>query len=229
MWKMTYAGKVIIVFSSLIIGSAFAQSPNAASGNATGQVWEIPFASTDNTISLSVRNNSSLEAKNVSVTFDNLPSWLDFKSNTAVIKNISAKGSGEAEFMFSVDKKAPIGKDTTLTATISTADGQTWTKDITVSVGAPKGYKLYNNFPNPFNPSTKIAFELPKASHVSLIVYDVLGREVAQIADGDYPAGYNELTWNGINRNGRQVSSGVYFYRITAGNWSKVMKMLSIK
>ena len=98
-----------------------------------------------------------------------------------------------------------------------------------MSVGAPKDYKLYNNFPNPFNPSTKIAFELPKASHVKLVIYDVVGREVAQIADGDYPAGYSELTWNGMNMNGQQVSSGVYFYRISAGKWSKVMKMLSLK
>ncbi len=79
------------------------------------------------------------------------------------------------------------------------------------------------------NPSTKIAFELPKASHVRLVVYDVVGREVAQIADGDYPAGYTELTWNGTNRNGGRVSSGVYFYRISAGTWNKVMKMMMIK
>ena len=111
----------------------------------------------------------------------------------------------------------------------NTPAAQTWTKSITVSVGAPKDYKLYNNFPNPFNPSTKIAFELPKASHVTLTIYDVLGREVAQIADQSYPAGYSEITWNGINRNGQQISSGVYFYRITAGNWSKVMKMMMVK
>ncbi len=199
------------------------------SSNGTGQTWQIPFASTDNTISLSVQNNSTLEAKNVSVTFNNLPTWLEFKSNTVLLKSIPANGSADAEFTFSVDRKAPVGKDTTLTATISSADGQTWTKEISVAVGAPKDYKLYNNFPNPFNPSTKIAFELPKASHVKLVIYDVVGREVAQIADGDYPAGYSELTWNGLNRNGEQVSSGVYFYRISTDKWSKVMKMLSLK
>ncbi len=221
--------RTAMILSLLIVGSTIAQAANVTSSNATGQTWQIPFASSDNTISLSVQNNSTLEAKNVSVTFSNLPSWLDFKSNTAILKSIPANGSGDAEFTFSVDRKAPVGKDTTLTATINSADGQTWTKEISVVVGAPKDYKLYNNFPNPFNPSTKIAFELPKASHVSLIIYDVIGREVAEIANQDYPAGYNVVTWNGLNRNGEQVSSGVYFYRISTDKWNKVMKMLMIK
>jgi hypothetical protein len=214
-------------------------------GNAPGQMvqsavapkaltWQIPFASSGNTISLSVQNNSTIEAKNVSVTFNNLPSWLEFRTESAVIKSIAANASGDAEFTFSVDKKAPVGRDTTLVATISTSasplgNGQTWTKEIKVTVGAPKDYKLYDNFPNPFNPSTKIAFELPKASHVKLMIYDVVGREVAQVADADYPAGYTELTWNGTNKNGKLVSSGVYFYRINTNSWSKVKKMLMLK
>ncbi len=221
--------RTAVILALLIVGNTIAQTGKVTSSNGTGQTWQIPFASTDNTISLSVQNNSTLEAKNVSVAFNNLPSWLEFKSNTALLKSIPANSSGDAEFTFSVDRKAPIGKDTTLTATITNADGQSWTKGIKISIGAPKDYKLYNNFPNPFNPSTKIAFELPKASHVKLAVYDVVGRKVAQVADGDYPAGYTELTWNGMNRNGEQVASGVYFYRISADKWSKVMKMLSLK
>ncbi|MCL4540514.1 MAG: T9SS type A sorting domain-containing protein [Bacteroidetes bacterium] len=217
--------RIVLVFIALFAGNLASQT----SGTTCGQTWQIPFGSEGNTISLSVANNASIEARNVSVTFTNLPSWLEFKSNSVMLKSIPAKSTEEAEFTFSADKKAPVGKDTTLTAVISTRDGQSWTKDITVSVGAPKDYKLYNNFPNPFNPSTKIAFELPKASRVTLTIYDVLGREVAEIADRNYPAGYSELTWNGMNRKGEEVSSGVYFYRITAGKWSMVMKMMSLK
>ena len=197
---------------------------NIRHGNGPGVANTVWIAGKHDT--LSDENGSSMDAQNVSVRFTNLPSWLDFKSGSVMLKSIPAKSTGDAEFTFSVDKKAPVGKDTTLTAAISSIDGQMWTKDITVSVGAPKDYKLYNNFPNPFNPSTKIAFELPKASHVTLTIYDVLGREVAENADQKYPAGYNEVTWNGLNRSGEQASSGVYFYRITAGHWSKVMKML---
>ncbi len=229
--------KIVMIFSLLFLGSAFAQTTKVASINAagqvprqgSGQVWQIPFASTGNTISLSIQNTSSLEAKNVSVVFNHLPTWINFKSSAALLKNVSANSTGDAEFTFSVDKKAPVGKDTTLTAVISTSDGQTWTKDITVEVAAPTDYKLYDNFPNPFNPSTKIAFDLPKASHVELVIYDIVGREVAQVADADYPAGYTELTWNGTNKNGVIVSSGVYFYRVSTGSWSKVKKMLMLK
>jgi FlgD Ig-like domain len=221
--------KIMLVFLVTVVGSVLAQEAKVTASNAVGQTWQIPFASTDNTISLSIQNNSSLEARNVSVTFNSLPSWLKFKSSTFLIKNVAANASGDAEFTFSVDKKAPVHKDTTLTATITTTDGQSWTKDIKISVGAPKEYKLYENFPNPFNPSTKIAFELPKASRVKLMIYDVVGREVAQVTDADYPAGYTELTWNGLNKNGNLVSSGVYFYRVSADEWSKVKKMMMVK
>lgn len=219
--------RMVLMVSVLLAGQAYSQS--AGGSTASGQVWQIPFGSDGNTISLSVENSSSLDAKNVSVKFTNIPSWLRFKESTVVLKSIDAKSTGEADFTFSVDNDAPVGKDTTLIASITSSAGQSWIKDITLSVRAPKDYKLYNNFPNPFNPSTKIAFELPKASHVTLKIYDVLGREVAQIADQNYPAGYNEITWNGINGNGEQVASGVYFCRITAGTWSKVMKMLLLK
>ena len=199
--------RYVVILLLAIAVSASAQTPKVVSTNAapegtSGQVWKIPFASTGNTISLNIQNNSSLEAKNVSVTFNHLPTWLEFKSSSALLKDVSANSSGDAEFTFSVDKKAPVEKDTTLTATISTSDGQTWTKDITIEVAAPKDYQLYNNFPNPFNPSTKIAFDLPKASHVKLVIYDIVGREVAQVADADYPAGYTELTWSGLSKNG---------------------------
>ncbi len=219
--------RMVLMVSVLLAGQAYSQS--AGGSTASGQVWQIPFGSKGNTISLSVENSSSLDAKNVSVKFTNIPSWLRFKESTVVLKSIDAKSTGEADFTFSVDNDAPVGKDTTLIASITSSAGQSWTKNITISVGAPKDYKLYNNFPNPFNPSTKIAFELPKASHVTLKIYDVLGREVAQVADQSYPAGYNETTWYGINGDGEQVASGVYFCRITAGAWSKVIKMMMLK
>ena len=221
--------RTVAIFLVLTGATVFSQPTQVTSDNTAGGRWQIPFASTDNTISLGVQNNSSLEAKGVSVTFSNVPTWLNFKETTFSIKSIPANSSGDAEFTFSVDKKAPVGKDTTITAAITTSDGQSWAKDIKISVGAPKDYKLYNNFPNPFNPSTKIAFELPKASRVKLVIYDIVGREVAKVADADHPAGYTELTWNGTNSHGTLASSGVYSYRIGTDAWSKVMKMMMVK
>ena len=144
--------KKIAILFFILVGAAFAQTPKVVSDNSNGQVWQIPFASTDNTISLSIRNSSSIGAKSVSVTFNKLPPWLKFKSITVTIENIPADSTGDAEFIFDVDQKAPVGNDTTLTATITNADGQVWTKDIKISIEAPTDYKPYDNFPNPFNP-----------------------------------------------------------------------------
>lgn len=221
-------GKVITIFC-LIAAAGYAQMAKNAPGYSSNKVWQLPFASTGNTISISVLNSSAVEAKNVSVTFNNPPSWFQLKSDAVLLKSIPALSSKDAQFEFSIDKNAPTGKDTTLTATVSIPNGQKWTREFRISVQVPKDYKLYNNFPNPFNPTTKIAFELPRTSHVTMVVYDITGSEVARIANGEYPAGYSEVTWNGLNDNGEHVSSGIYFYRISAGSWSKVMKMMMLK
>ena len=139
--------RTAVILALLTVVSTIAQTGKVTSSNGTGQTWQIPFASTNNTISLAVQNNSGIEAKNISVTFNNLPTWLEFKSNTVLLKSIPANSSGDAEFTFSVDRKGPVGRDTTLTATISSADGQTWTKEISEAVGAPKDYRPYNNLP----------------------------------------------------------------------------------
>jgi len=80
----------------------------------------------------------------------------------------------------------------------------------------PVTYRLAQNYPNPFNPSTQIEFALPVQSHVTVSVYNVLGQEVSVLAEGNWEAGRHTLTWDGIDEAGRQLASGVYFYRIEA-------------
>ena len=89
----------------------------------------------------------------------------------------------------------------------------------------PKEFSLAQNYPNPFNPSTKIFYQLPKESRVSLIVYDVLGREVATLVDRMQEPGSYTVTFS--TQDGR--ASGVYFYRIHAGNFVSVKKMMLLK
>lgn len=89
----------------------------------------------------------------------------------------------------------------------------------------PEDFELSQNFPNPFNPSTILKFGLPEASEVHLVVYDMLGREVAVLVNGkEMNAGYHEVTFNAS-----QLASGVYFYRINAGDFSQIKKMLLMK
>lgn len=80
---------------------------------------------------------------------------------------------------------------------------------------------IEQNYPNPFNPTTQIRFALPISGYVKLIVYDMLGREVARLADGLMGAGYHSVTWDAS-----RVSSGIYIYKLSAGNFVQVKKMI---
>jgi hypothetical protein len=79
---------------------------------------------------------------------------------------------------------------------------------------APRAVVLHQNAPNPFNPGTTIRFELPQDEQVSIRIFDVRGRVVRTLVQGRRPAGYNEVTWNGVDEAGRRVASGVYWYRL---------------
>ena len=95
--------------------------------------------------------------------------------------------------------------------------------------GLPQTFRLHQNYPNPFNPATTIAFELAEASHVKIDVYNALGRHVLTLADGFRRAGAHRVEWEGTDRNGRDLASGVYLYRVTAGDQTQTRKMLLAK
>jgi len=94
----------------------------------------------------------------------------------------------------------------------------------------PKTFSLSQNYPNPFNPTTVINYDLPVASKVVLKVYDILGNEVATLVNKEEAAGSYQIVFNSVNSaNNKQLSSGVYFYRIEAGNFTSIKKMMLIK
>jgi hypothetical protein len=80
----------------------------------------------------------------------------------------------------------------------------------------PAGFALHANYPNPFNPTTRIMYDLPEASTVRLSVFNVLGQEVARLADGEMAAGYQSVEWNTTTNAGLALPSGIYFYRLKA-------------
>ncbi|HVO72671.1 MAG TPA: endo-1,4-beta-xylanase [Ignavibacteriaceae bacterium] len=102
------------------------------------------------------------------------------------------------------------------------------TVNIVVSVdaaeGTPRTFQLFNNYPNPFNPSTKIKYNIAAASNVSLKIYDILGREVETLVDQMQSPGQYTVTFNAQN-----LSSGIYLYRIEAGNFIAVKKLILMK
>ena len=93
----------------------------------------------------------------------------------------------------------------------------------------PSGYGLEQNYPNPFNPSTSIEFSLPSKSHVKLEVYNLLGRKIASIADRFFESGTHTVNWDGKNFSGEQAASGIYFYRMEAGQFDLTRKMILLK
>ena len=82
----------------------------------------------------------------------------------------------------------------------------------------PSSFALHQNYPNPFNPSTTIRYELSQESHAILKIYDILGREVTTLVNAQQSPGTHSIAWNGEDRSGRILGSGLYFYRLTAGS-----------
>ncbi|HPC35645.1 MAG TPA: NosD domain-containing protein [Candidatus Marinimicrobia bacterium] len=100
---------------------------------------------------------------------------------------------------------------------------------ISATTLGPKEFCLHPNYPNPFNPVTTISYDLPKDVYVELTVYNMLGEKVTTLVKGNQPAGYYSVEWDGRNSQGRIVSSGMYFLRISAGSYCKTNKMVFVR
>jgi hypothetical protein len=107
-------------------------------------------------------------------------------------------------------------------------DGEYMSAIQTVSVKA-FGASLAQNEPNPFNPETSIRYTMPATGNVTINIYDASGRLVRSLVNGVSEAGSHNVTWNGTDNNNSPVSSGVYFYRLTAGKFSETKKMTLLK
>jgi hypothetical protein len=93
----------------------------------------------------------------------------------------------------------------------------------------PIPYKLYNAYPNPFNPTTQIKYDLPEDAMVTITIYDMMGRQINTLVSGQQTAGYNIVQWNATNILGESVSAGMYFYTLQAGEFRQTKKMVLLK
>lgn len=87
---------------------------------------------------------------------------------------------------------------------------------VSKQIGIPNVYALHAPYPNPFNPSTSIRFDLPEKSRVSMVIYDVLGREITTLIHNTIEPGFQEIRWDGKDDNGNPVSTGMYIYQFSA-------------
>ena len=93
----------------------------------------------------------------------------------------------------------------------------------------PKEFALYDNYPNPFNPTTQIAVDLPEAAATEITVWNIMGQRVATLYSGDLRAGHHTVNFNGRDYNGKQLTSGMYLYRVAAGKYNATKKMTLMK
>ncbi len=139
------------------------------------------------------------------------------RSGTSQIATITYEGNGE----LTVSSAIVVDNDASeMNVTIANAK---------VESVLPKDYSLSQNQPNPFNPATDISFSLPNAGQVKLVVYNILGAEVATLVDEVRSAGVHRVTWDGRDNSGKQVASGIYLYRLTAGDFAATKKMMLLK
>lgn len=115
---------------------------------------------------------------------------------------------------YSISEQKYIAPPTTVAATLS---------------NSPKGFKLNQNFPNPFNASTMISFSLPQDGQVSLIIYDVMGRQIRELANEKMQAGQQQFIWDGRNDVGDYASSGIYVYKLRMNSLVQSKKMAFVK
>ncbi|MBC8215012.1 MAG: T9SS type A sorting domain-containing protein, partial [Candidatus Marinimicrobia bacterium] len=93
----------------------------------------------------------------------------------------------------------------------------------------PEEFALRQNYPNPFNPVTTIQYNLPDDAHVSMVVYDIMGRQVRTLVNDVQSAGYRTVKWNATNEMGQPVSAGMYFYVLKADDFTQIRKMVLLK
>jgi hypothetical protein len=143
------------------------------------------------------------------------------QSNSQDQVQVASDGEGGAIFVWR-DYRTGASSDIYATALTEYGTG-------VENPGAPSAFYLAQNFPNPFNPVTRIAFGLRAPAAVSLRIYDAAGRLVRVLAEGTRAAGQHIEPWDGRNLRGSAVASGMYFYRLDAGTFAQTRKMILLR
>jgi hypothetical protein len=139
---------------------------------------------------------------------------------------VAGAGSSSSPHEYSfLDRNIPAGHYSYRIRQIDKDGGSKYTKEVDVVVSvAPLAFALGQNYPNPFNPTTRISFQLAAVGKVSLKIYDLLGREVETLVDGEMNAGFHLIVFDAS-----RLSSGIYFYRLSAGEYAATKKLVLLK
>ena len=133
------------------------------------------------------------------------------------------------ELCFKCKGSPENAKFTTIEGIFMDTEGEMHALESAEVVLLPQEFVLLQNFPNPFNASTAIGYQLPEASEIRLSVYNLLGQEVRRLVEGEVEAGTHVVLWDGRDENGTPVGSGIYFYRLKAGEVVRTRKALLLR
>ncbi|MGA9365202.1 MAG: T9SS type A sorting domain-containing protein [Bacteroidota bacterium] len=194
---------LFLATSCLVIGVSSAPSQT---------VYSVPANSRGNQLMLTIANESRyISAEDVEVRTVKHSAAVTFKPESQFLKVVPAQKESDVVFVFDVGRGARVNSLDTLEFVVKDKVSMMWKKLVIVTYTAPKVFALEQNFPNPFNPTTTIYYQLPTDSRVSIVVYDLLGREVKRLLGETKEAGYHQERFDASG-----IASGVYFYRMTA-------------
>ena len=193
-----------------------------------------------NEVTLMIENQRSTAIRCMELeTIGALPGWL----RLAAIAPVDVPAKGEGQLVLSAEVgDAVLGTLYELAFALRDETNRTWYVNALLKVVAPRAYALSSNYPNPFNPVTTIAFSIPQpesqlsrsASEAAtvkcrLFVYNLLGQRVKILVDEVKAPGRHKVQWDGTDESGRRIASGIYFYRMMAGDFVKTRKMLLLQ
>ena len=217
-----FQNSVSVTFSNNLYGLAGSDSGMTARTTDGGVTWNaVSVGGAGSVFGLSAVGDDFFAAEGSTVyrSTDLGSSWASsFTGSIGALNHLNFVGSGASLLGYAVSGSG------TIAAFAGTATGA-----VEKNNPIPSSFVLAQNYPNPFNPQTRIEFALPKAAHVSLTIFNSVGEEVATLVDNVMSAGTHDVDWNGKNRFSASVASGVYFYRVVAGEFVQTKKMLLVK
>jgi hypothetical protein len=190
-----------------------------------------------NKVSLAVVNkwDNNLINLKCSIRSENLPEWLKITNNSPSITIEKDSRSNEFISLLLEVTNPPENSFFEVPYTLTDEKGNSWYLSFRVGVNGYTGaekildYTLFDNFPNPFNPTTIIRYSLKENIKTKLVIYNMLGQSVKVLADDYQKAGTHKIEWDSKDNNGNKVASGIYFYRLTAGSFVQTKKMVLIQ
>lgn len=218
--KSILAGLVILIISAFV---------------SSEELPSIKLKAGDNEIRVKINNKSGLDLKSICIETnqENLPEGLSVTTDAQCLEvpaNSQSKTSLKLNLHVSEEIDEGIYK---IPIVIKDKANRTWNVTLTEDYEIEKAdkYELHQNYPNPFNTHTQIRYKsaAEQEAETKLIIYDALGRRICTLVDIKQPHGTYQVSWDGKDERGAEVSSGIYFYKLTADSFVKMNKMMFLK